>query len=74
MRIDDEYAWNGEFRGLYEERANQGANAATVQKDFFIFCWLAVKAKVVPEVGLKKAEEEKRARQADTNVDCVFSF
>jgi hypothetical protein len=35
LRIDDEYAWSGEFRGLYEEMANQGRNPATVQKDFF---------------------------------------
>ena len=60
LRIDDEYAWSGEFRGLYEEMANQGRKPATVQKDFFIFCWLAVNAKVVPEVRLRKGRGKRK--------------
>lgn len=58
LRIDEEYVYSREIRGLYAEGAHGGANAKTVQKNSFIFCWLAVKRKVVPEVRLREAGRE----------------
>lgn len=72
LRIDDEYAWNGEFRGLYEEHSNETRNPATVQNDFFIFCWLAVKARVVPQVRLRKGRREPKLARVCEDIAPTF--
>ncbi|PRW32888.1 tRNA pseudouridine synthase [Chlorella sorokiniana] len=47
MRVDDEYAWQGEARGLYGAQA--GGCKEDVVEDFLIFCKLAVANGVVPQ-------------------------
>ena len=44
MRIDDEYAWGGGLRGLYDP----DATTLDIVKDFLVFTKLAVARKAVP--------------------------
>eukprot|EP00438_Fugacium_kawagutii_P006610 Skav212989 [mRNA] locus=scaffold423:216705:219544:- [translate_table: standard] len=48
MRIDEEYVWRGgDLRGLYALHAS-GGGRDMVEKDFLLFCKLAVKKGVIP--------------------------
>lgn len=48
MRIDEEYVWRGgDLRGLYALHAG-GGSRDMVEKDFLLFCKLAVKNGVIP--------------------------
>ncbi|KNC81294.1 hypothetical protein SARC_06364 [Sphaeroforma arctica JP610] len=47
LRVDDSYVYGGELRGVYDP-AHTGR---TVSDDFLLFCKLAVKHGVIPDLG-----------------------
>lgn len=78
MRVDDDYTWGGDCRGLY------GGSDTDVLEDFLVFCKLAVRNAVVPHnwdwraflrvaVNLLKFAFEKSDAQEKYGSEHIFS-
>lgn len=49
MRVDDDYAWGGNLRGLYDSSASgEGPDRVDIARDFYVFCRMAKENGVLP--------------------------
>ena len=52
MRVDDDYAWGGNLRGLYDSSASgEGPDRVDIARDFYVFCRMAKENGVLPRVS-----------------------
>ena len=61
MRVDDDYAWGGNLRGLYD--CSGDPDRRDIARDFFVFCRFAKENGVLPKEGFEWRPLIKRAKK-----------
>ena len=62
MRVDDDYAWGGNLRGLYDCGGGD-PDRGDIARDFFVFCRFAKDNGVLPEEGFEWRPLIERAKK-----------